>query len=183
MFPFDADCSYCRSLRPDDEKNGKFYCEKKREYVSARARLCSMAAEVMGRPNCDKERLRKISKEHGYYVVTAITEILELPEDNEYMETFIYLRDTVMPRMKEYQGFIDDYETDAPHLADLLRYDEDREGYAEYLMEVYLSEFVRLISESSIDEAIATYSSMLDAIKERYGYRREDVNYRELREC
>ena len=133
MFPFDADCSYCRNLQPYDEKNGKFYCEKKHEYVSARARICSMAAEVMGRPNCDKEALRRISKEHGYYVVTAITEILGLSEDNEYMETFKYLRDVILPRREEYQSFIDDYEIDAPCLAELLRCDDERNNYAEYL--------------------------------------------------
>lgn len=183
MFPFDADCACCRYLIDNDMKDGKFYCEKKREYVSARARICGMAAEKMGRPDCDKNTLRAYSKSHGYYVVTAITEILGLPEDNEYMETFVYLRDTVLPCMEDYQGFIDDYETDGPVLADLLRYDEDGEGYAEYLVDVYLAEFVRLISGNSIDEAVATYSSMLDAIKERYGYRREDVKYRELVEC
>lgn len=183
MFPFDADCTSCRYLIDTDYKDGKYYCEKKHEYVSANDRICGMAAEKMGRCESDKKRLRNYSKDHGYYVVTAITEILGLPEDNDYMETFVYLRDVVMTRMEEYQGFIEDYENDGPHLADLLRYDEDREGYAEYLIEVYLSEFVRLISGNSVDEAVATYSSMLDAIKERYGYRREDVKHRELREC
>ena len=180
MFPFDADCSYCRYLRPSDEKKGKFYCEKKREYVSARASICSMAAEVMGRPNCDKEALRRISKSHGYYVVTAITEILGLSEDNEYMETFKYLRDVILPTREEYQSFIDDYETDGPCLAELLRCDDDGNNYAEYLRVAYLNGLVSLFCQDKIDAAMMLCNSMLNAIKKRYGYKREEVNTRKL---
>ena len=180
MFPFDADCSYCRYLDPNNEYNGKFYCEKKKIYVSARANLCSYAAEVMGRPNCDKEKLRQISKSHGYYVVTAITEILGLSEDNGYMETFKYLRDVVLPANEEYQGFIDDYEEDGPALAELIKKDDNSQEYAEYLRVNYLNRLISLFCQDRIDDAIALYTSMLDVIKEKYGYRREDVKMREV---
>ena len=180
MFPFDADCSYCRYLCPNDEKKGKFYCEKKREYVSARARLCSMAAEVMGRPNCDKERLRKISKEHGYYVVTAITEILELDSNNQYMESFKYLRDVVLPEMPYYHQFIEEYETIGPELADRLREDTDGRDFAEYLRVYFLERFVSQFLSNNVDNAVATYSLMLGIIKERYGLSQEDKGQKNL---
>lgn len=183
MFPFDADCSYCRYLRPSDEKKGKFYCEKKRDYVSARASICSMAAEVMGRPNCDKEALRRISRSHGYYVVTAITEILDLDSDNIYINSFRYLRDVILPTRDEYQGFIDDYEKDGPCLAELLRCDDEGNNYAEYLRVTYLNGLVSLFCQDKIDAAMMLYNSMLNAIKKRYGYKREEVKTRELVEC
>lgn len=172
MFAFDADCSDCRNLNPNDEYQGKFYCKKKRQYVSARGSRCSMAAEVMGRPNCEKAKLRKISKEHGYYVVTAITEILKLKEDNEFMESFRYLRDVILPTNEEYKKFIDEYELDGPALADLIRNDEEAQDYAEYLRVTYLNAVVSLFCQDEIYEAISLYTQMLDAIKERYNYRR-----------
>lgn len=179
MFPFDADCSDCRYMNPDDQKDGKFYCKKKNEYVSANARRCAMAAEVMGRPNCDKKIWRDISKAHGYYVVTAITEILNLPIDNEYMESFIYLRDVICSSSDEYASFIDDYETCGKELADLLRGDEDAHNYAEYLRSTYLNGVVSFFCQDAIQESIALYSRMLDTMKERYSYRREDIKIKE----
>ena len=175
MFPFDADCAYCRYLRPDDERNGKFYCEKKKEYVAANARICSMAAEVMGRSQTEKNRLSRISKDHGYYVVTAITKILGLPENNEYMCAFMYLRDTILPSKEEYQEFLDDYEVDGPALATLLESDENAQEYAEYLRLSYLNGLVSLFCQDRVSDAIDLYTSMLDAIKERYGYQRQDI--------
>ncbi|MDE6142357.1 MAG: hypothetical protein K2G03_07105 [Bacilli bacterium] len=175
MFAFDADCADCRSLHLDDEYRGKFYCEKKKDYVSARANICRMAAETMGRATSDKNKARRTSKDHGYYVVTAISEILGLPEDNEYMCAFTYLRDVILPSDEEYKGFIDDYEVDGPALATLLKDDENAQDYAEYLRGTYLNGVVRLFCQNQIDDAIALYTSMLDAMKERYGYQRQDV--------
>ncbi|MDE6292479.1 MAG: hypothetical protein K2L98_02225, partial [Bacilli bacterium] len=157
MFPFDADCSYCGYLLANDVYQGKFYCEKKKEYVSANGHLCSMAIESMGRPNCDKAKLRKISKEHGYYVVTAISEILELPEDNQYLEAFKYLRDVILPTRDEYEDFIADYELDGPVLAARIKGDEDARAYAEYLRVSYLNGLVSLFCQNQIDDAMALY--------------------------
>lgn len=175
MFAFDADCSDCRYIHLDDEYKGMFYCEKKKDYVSARARICSMAAEKMGRSTSEKNAARRISKDHGYYVITAISEILGLPEDNEYMCAFKYLRDVILPSDEEYEEFIDDYEEDGPALATLLKDDENAQEYAEYLRSTYLNGVVSLFCQNQIYDAMALYTSMLDAMKERYGYQRQDV--------
>ena len=180
MFPFDADCSYCRYLRPSDEKKGKFYCEKKREYVSARASICSMAAEVMGRPNCDKEALRRISRSHGYYVVTAITEILDLDSDNIYMSSFRYLRDVILPNMIDYQDFIAEYDSIGPAIAERLKSDPESQTYAEYLRVCFLDQFVAQFESNSIDTSIATYSQMFEQLKDRYGISKENIEQKKL---
>ena len=179
MFPFDADCSYCRYLIPNDELNGKFYCEKKKQYISANGKLCSYAGEVMGRDNWYKAELRKISKAHGYYIITAITEILNLPEDNEYMETFKYLRDVIFSTNEEYQGFIADYEVEGPILADLIKKDANAQDYAAYLRTFYLNGMVSLFCQDRIDEALTLYKNMLDCIKEKYGYKKTSPKIKE----
>lgn len=173
MFPFDADCSYCRELNSNDEYKGKFYCSKKKQYVSARGSRCSMASEVMGRSDSEKKRLRDISKAHGYYVITAISNILGLDNDNEYMSAFVYLRDVIMPASDEYKSFIDDYETDGPALASLLSNDEGALDYAEYLRVTYLNGVVSLFCQDRVFDAVSLYTSMLDAMKARYGYVRK----------
>lgn len=187
MFPFDADHTDCRYLDPTKKCNGKVWCSKHKEYVAANGKIrdksadyCNDAAEVMGRSTSEKQALARYSKSHGYYVVTAITEVLGLPEDNKYMESFIYLRDVILPANEEYHGFIDDYEIDGPELADLIRKDEKAEEYAEYLRVAYLNRLISLLSQGRIDEAITLYTSMLDAIKEKYGYSREYVKMREI---
>lgn len=187
MFPFDADHTDCRYLDPTKKFNGKVWCSKHKEYVAANGKIrdksadyCNDAAEVMGRSTSEKQALARYSKSHGYYVVTAITDILGLSEDNGYMETFKYLRDVVLPANEEYQGFIDDYEEDGPALAELLRKDDNSHEYAEYLRVTYLNRLISLFCQDKIDDAITLYTSMLDVIKERYGYRREDVKMREI---
>ena len=174
MFPFDADCAYCRELNPNKERNGKFYCEKTKTYVPANTSVfsCNYRAEAMGRSQTEKNRLSRISKDHGYYVVTAISQILGLPEDNEYMCAFMYLRDTILPAREEYKDFIDDYGVDGPALARLLEDDENAQDYAEYLRVSYLNGLVSLFCQDRVSDAMALYTSMLDAIKERYGYQR-----------
>lgn len=175
MFPFDADCSYCRELNPNSEDKGKFYCEKRREYVPATRSVftCNYRAEAMGRSQTEKNRLRKISKAHGYYVVTAISNILGLDNDNEYISAFVYLRDVIMPASDEYKSFIDDYETDGPALASLLSNDEGALDYAEYLRANYLNGVVSLFCQDRIFDAVSLYTSMLDLMKARYGYVRK----------
>ena len=139
-----------------------------------------MAAEVMGRPDSEKKRLRDISKSHGYYVVTAITKILDLESDNEYMGAFKYLRDVILPTRKEYQSFIEEYELDGPALANLMQEDGDAQDFAEYLRCTYLNGVVSLFCQERIDDAMALYASMLDAMKERYHYQRCDTGYAKL---
>lgn len=174
MFPFDAVCSYCRELCPNIEKNGKFYCSKTKTYVSANQSVfaCNYRAESMGRSQTEKNNLARISKSHGYYVITAISEILGLDPENEYMCAFKYLRDVVMPASDEYTDFIADYDIDGPVLADSLRNDEEAADYAEYLRSQYLNGFVSLFCENQIAEAVSLYSIMLSEMKGRYDYRR-----------
>ncbi len=180
MFPFDADCADCRQVDPNSGVKGKYYCEKHKDYVSANKRICKDAAEVMGRPTCDKNAMRRYSKEHGYYVVTAITEILELDSDNQYMESFKYLRDIVLPEMPYYQDFIEEYENIGPDLADRLRKDANGRDFAEYLRAYFLDRFVSQFVANNVDNAVATYSLMLGQIKERYGLSQEEEEQKGL---
>ena len=90
----------------------------------------------------------------------------------QYMCAFMYLRDTILPAREEYKDFIDDYEVDGPALARLLEDDENAQDYAEYLRVSYLNGLVSLFCQDRVSDAMALYTSMLDAIKERYGYQR-----------
>jgi hypothetical protein len=170
MFPFDADCSYCSNLNPNDERKGKFWCEAKKEYVSARGSLCRDKHEVMGRSSTMKKNLRDVSKAHGYYIVTVITKLLELGNDNDYLATFQYVRDVMLPRMPFYDDFVEDYDKFGPLLADEILADENNYEYATKLVRSYLNNFVYLINHNRVDEALDIYISMFEEIKERYGY-------------
>lgn len=185
MFAFDADHTDCRYLDPTKKCNGKVWCSKHREYVAANRKIrdrsadyCNDAAEVMGRLTSEKQALARYSKSHGYYIVTAITELLGLPEDNEYLDSFRYMRDFILPFMEGYQDFIDDYDIDGPVLARLIRKDEEGKDYAEYLRCAFLEGLVDLINQGLVGDAMTLFTSMLDVIKERYGYKREDVKIR-----
>lgn len=182
MFPFDAVCSYCRELCPDAEKDGKFYCSKTKSYVSANRSVftCGNRAEAMGRSQTEKNRLARISKSHGYYIITAITEILGLDPENEYMCAFKYLRDVILPSDESYKDFIADYEIDGPILASSLRSDEESFEYADYLRTQYLNGLVSLFCQDNIKGAINLYQVMLEDMKGRYSYTRTESEPQKL---
>lgn len=173
MAKYCADCAYMDTC---ERKDGRFACNNSRksgyQVVSARklAGNCNGFTEAWQsrRGERERERYMKISREHGYYIATAITSVLGLPEDNEYVSSFAYLRDVYMPDIEEYQDFIVEYESVGPRIAASIMNDENNKEYAEYLLLCYLEPFSVLVSEDLVDEAIELYKAMFEEVKNKY---------------
>lgn len=171
---FDDTCSQCTYLDPSCMKKGLFRCTNRKsdyDYVSARMRksVCDYycAIGVGKRTTRECHALEEISKKYGYYIVTAIYNMLGL-EDSRYMEAFMYIKDVFMPKMDEYESFLNDYEVNGPRIAELLEQEEDKIGEARYLMDKYLREFTDLVELERPDEAAALYIRMYEELLGRY---------------
>lgn len=167
-------CADCAWMSECETKDGKFPCENRRskyDYVSARMIKCNEFTDIMNgkRGEGRKEQLMRISKSHGYYIVTAVSEILGLGADNVYMETFKYVRDVVMPNLCYGKNWIEGYEEFGPKIADYIYNAENREEIAGRILNECLNPFVELVLTNEVDEAITIYNNMVEQEKVRCG--------------
>ena len=179
------DCADCAYMDPKNEglgkEEGKFLCENKRlhgsyVYVSARRDACACPGFLeasWSRGSMDKDRWRKKSKEHGYYVVTAICEILGFEESSEVSVCFEFLRDCYMVCNPQYQPFIDEYEEIGPAIAESLKQDENAKAIAADLFRRNLFQMVRFAAGEEYDRACQEYLDMFAELKEMYPIQKE----------
>lgn len=168
-------CVDCAWMGECENKNGKFPCTNPRsnyEYVSARMGKCNAFTDILNskRGEGRKEDLMRISKSHGYYIVTAVCDILGIGTNNVYMEYFMYVRDVVMPNLAYGEEWIKDYEEFGPKIAGAILNSENREELAGKILLECLEPFVELMAESRVDEAITVYQNMVEQEKIRYGF-------------
>ena len=89
---FDKDCAMCCYMGTCENNDGKFPCTSPKvsaKYVSANqnASDCNSYTPSFSsrRGESEMERLRKISRNKGYYIMTAIMDILNIPEKDIYI--------------------------------------------------------------------------------------------------
>lgn len=169
-------CADCYHMDTCPNYEGKFRCTNARKsgytFVSARmeANNCNGFGYTRNdrRSESDKEKLMRISKSYGYYITSAITEILDLPGDNIYQTSFKYVRDIYMPASVEHQTFIEEYNALGPICARSLKQDEENKEYCGYLVACYLEPFSILVEEENIEDAIEIYKQMFTEVKRHY---------------
>lgn len=168
-------CSDCAWMTECQNNDGKFPCTNPRsnyKVVSARMEKCNVFTDVLNskRGEGRKEELMKISKSHGYYIVTAVCNVLGLGTDNVYMEYFMYVRDVVMPNLAYGFGWIKDYEEYGPKIADAIESAENKEEIAGRILNECLNPFIELMLEGNVDEAITVYQEMFEQEKVKFGF-------------
>lgn len=167
-------CADCAWMGECENKDGKFPCQNSRsgyKVVSARMQKCGVFTDILNskRGEGRKEQLIRISKSHGYYIVTAVCDILGLGKDNLYMEYFMYVRDVVMPNLSYGKEWIRDYEEFGPKIASAIMQAENREEIAGRILNECLNPFVELMIEGKVDDAISVYQEMVEQEKVRCG--------------
>lgn len=155
---FDKDCAMCCYMGTCENNDGKFPCTSPKvsaKYVSANqnASDCNSYTPSFSsrRGESEMERLRKISRNKGYYIMTAIMDILNIPEKDIYIAEFAYIKDVVMPNLEGGE-------------------DINRVEIAKGLFEKYIKGFHELFQEGKIDEAITAYDQMYCELKRKYGF-------------
>ena len=170
---WDSTCSECAYIDALRETNGKFPCTNKRSNVSVvradRPKCDYFCAVGVGKRTTRECRdLENISKQYGrYYIVTAITEILNLT-DKSALAAFIYIKDVYMPTKDEFVSFLEEYEIKGLEVAKELRNDKNREFLAMYFYDNFLVEFTALVHMGAYDEACILYLEMYDKMLEYY---------------
>ncbi len=174
---FDKDCAMCCYMGTCENNDGKFPCTSPKvsaKYVSANqnASDCNSYTPSFSsrRGESEMERLRKISRNKGYYIMTAIMDILNIPEKDIYIAEFAYIKDVVMPNLEGGNDWILEYDVIGLDIAFGLREDINRVEIAKGLFEKHIKGFHELFQEGKIDEAITAYDQMYCELKRKYGF-------------
>lgn len=165
------DCSDCYWMGINENKDGKFPCSNRKssyDFVSARQDKCNYFGEALfsKRSNTDRERMRKISKQHGYYIMTVLSKMVGISEDNIYMQQFMYLRDVIMESDSKYDKYVEKYELVGPIVAQHIE-KYNNIDFCRYLFSEYLDEFLLHMINNQYDIAVRTYFNMIDLIIEQ----------------
>ncbi len=156
---------------------GKYPCTNKRikdSYVSARkvvrggdTPFCPGFLEAFwSRGEWEREQYMKESKRHGYYVLTAIKDILGLDEQDVRFNKFVYLRDVIIPELDP--KFDKEYEFYGPILADELKSDIFGKEASQYYLLNYIYKVINDVEEEKYEEAIDLYKTMINSMKLQY---------------
>ena len=168
------DCSDCTYMGIYEDKDGKFECtNSKSRYKVVSARMpqcpCFLEAFQSRRGEGERKRYRDISRSHGYHIMSAVTEILQLPENNVYLYGFMELRDCEMSNnLNKYGDFLDYYDNYGPAIADLIRNDDERYHICGEVLNA-LTNFPNSVAKSEYDVAFSLYFNMFNMLIKHYG--------------
>lgn len=175
-------CADCRNMGTADDR-GKFPCtERKSGYkvVSARMPACACFGDIFNskRSETDRERYMRTSREYGYFIMTAIMNILKLPDKDRYIHEFAFLKDEVLPKLVGGEEWVDDYNVFGPMIVSFILGD-DKERIANSLYRRYIRDFDALMGKNEFDAAIEVYNNMYEELKIKYGLM--DIKLRTLK--
>lgn len=110
----------------------------------------------------------KSAQSSGCYLTTAMCTILNLPDDNYYLQTLRTFRDNVLKQDVKHLPLLIAYDVIGPMIAYNLNNDPNKVEIATTLLENYIQRAVKAIECEKNDEAINIYKAMTISLAERY---------------
>ena len=164
-------CAACTYLDEAADYNGKYWSSRKGESHYATDPKCYSFCEAYSRSNSARENMYDNSKSHsssGCYITTIMCNILEMPNDNYYLETLRNFRDNVLKKDAKHFPLLIQYDKIGPIIASYLEKDEHNKEIANALFSNYIERTVAAIEEGKITTAINIYIGMTMSLQERY---------------
>lgn len=155
---------------------GKYYCERKGEWHYATDPRCYSFCEAYRRSTSARENMydnSKSSSSSGCYITTIMCSILEMPNDNYYLQTLRNFRDNVLKKDAKNFPLLIQYDKIGPIIASYLEKDENNKAIAKALFTNYIERTVSAIEEEKINTAINIYIAMTMSLAERYQIEKE----------
>lgn len=173
-------CGGCTYMNPRNYTSGLFSgytykCTKQGGYYRYDSKACSKVMYVDPEKVDCCERYKDFTG-RKYFILSAISEILELDENNRLISTIKSLIDKVRSDETTFKEacFYDQF---GPDIADCLRNDINKKEICQRLLHNDLVNIYCLISLGNEDEAIELYKNMVMNLYFKY---RNQNNYNEL---
>lgn len=167
-------CGYCRYCICDNARmdimNGKFKCDREREWVFADARPLKGNCfwQVPSYNLSDRDAAISASRAYrNFYITTMIFHKLEI-NDTQALDTLYAFRHGFM---EENNGeFLEDYDTFGPRIAKILSLIDKDNSRCESLFKFYLEGTLKSIYEGNLVDASELYVSMYNRLKSEFIY-------------
>ena len=163
-------CAACTYLG-ERQDCGKYYCDRKGEWHYATDPRCYSFCEAYSRSTSARENMYDNSRSHsssGCYITTIMCHILEMTDDNYYLETLRNFRDNVLKKDAKHFPLLIQYDKIGPMIANCLENDEANKEIANVLFTNYIQKTVTAIEEGKVNTAINIYIAMTQSLIEKY---------------
>jgi len=168
----EAYCASCTYLKEESDSFGRYWCTRKGENHYACDPKCNSWLEAYSRYTSARENMYRNSSSHcsggGCYLTTIMCEILNLPDDNYYLQTLRTFRDTVLKQDIKYYPLLITYDVIGPQIAEKLANDPNRKEIANAMLNNFINKSVTAIEENKIEEATNIYVAMTNSLAEQY---------------
>ena len=175
-------CGNCTHLNPDsvyETYDKKYWCTNFHQWKYADAEGCFDWCEAYNRSSSVVDSLIQASRESqsssGCYLTTIICHLLDMPDNNIYLQTLRNFRDMVMHKELKYFGLLVQYDVLGPKIAKLLSDDQDGKLIAKNAFESCIKPIVSRINETKYDDAIRMYTEMIEHLIEHYKIKTEKI--------
>lgn len=160
-------CGDCRWMDLHDlNRYNEAYCKEKRKYYPVGDRVCSKfeASDDKYKSSC--------------YLTTVVCYSLGYADDCYILERLRYFRDKFMKNDISCLELLKEYKTVGKMISDAIASDPLNKDVAAVLLEYYLNPAIRCINKKDYYQALHIYTSMVNALKEKYlDESKEQVKY------
>lgn len=180
-----AICAECTYLDINyGHSSGKFWCDKKCERHFGTDPECGSFCRAYGRDYSTINNVIDIAKSYnsggGCYLTTMLCNILNLPDNNIYLETIRGFRKNILQKDEKYKQLLVEYDIVGPVIANALANDPLRETIAKLYLNNFIIPTVTFINNKEYDRAVDKYYQMTNNLKTFYGLNNYNVSVEQI---
>lgn len=162
-------CSECTYLKIEDgdTKGGKFWC-KYHEWVYADEIECGNFCRAYSRPSEVSASAERYSKDHRYYILTAICKLLGMDHYNIHLDALRNLSDNYLSRCDLGKDLLKKYDIIGPKVASYIENSPYSLSIAETLLQNFIIPTTNYVEHNDFKKATRLYIHMTERLMEYY---------------
>lgn len=170
-------CSECCYLDICNVSDKMYWCEKRKERVSACSVACSYFTKAYKRDDKISESLRKNTNESssGCFITTIVVNTLGYSDNVSYLKTLRYFRDNVLQKSEKFKNILATYDVIGPIISKKIENDKNKNQICLNLFDLCIKKVCKLIELNKEDEAIDLYKNMTNLLIEGYNIK-QNIN-------
>lgn len=180
-----AICAECTYLDINyGHSSGKFWCNTKCERHFGTDPECGRFCRAYSRDSGTINNVIDIAKSYtsggGCYLTTMLCNILNLPDNNIYLETIRNFRKNVLQKDEKYKTLLVEYDIVGPVIASALANDPLKETIAKVYLNNFIIPITQFIINKENDRAVDKYYQMTNNLKTFYGLNNYNVSVEQI---
>lgn len=167
-----SECTYLKATGDWPDIYGYFWCEKYNEKVYATKLECSSYCTAYSRNYSVAQSYIDYSNKHssssGCFITTIVCEILNLNDNNFYLNVLRNFRNNYLQKYLNTIKILDEYDFVGPIIANKLRNDIEKTNISNMIFLNYIIPITDKIIEKDYVSAIKKYTVMTKKLISRY---------------